>query len=365
MRIGIDARELSGRPTGVGRYLSALLREWNAAAATAPAPHQFVLYLAGAPAGWVGRELTALPLTVRVVPGSGGSWWEQMQLPGASAADALDVLFAPAYTAPLCAGCPVVLTIHDLSYLAHPEWFRPRERWRRAWLTRASARRASAILTDSAFSGGEIQRLLDVAGDRVRVVPLGLGLHDRLPSRESRAPLVLFAGSIFNRRHVPDLVDAFAVVARSRPEARLVIVGENRTWPPEDIGGRVRALGLEPCVTLSSYVTDEELADLYARASAFVFLSEYEGFCLTPLEALAAGVPIVVADTPVAREVYEDAALYVGRGDIAATAAAIDDLLAGGPSAARVLAAAQRLLPRYSWPRAAAETLAVIEGAAR
>ncbi len=91
-----------------------------------------------------------------------------------------------------------------------------------------------------------------------------------------------------------------------------MIVGDNRTWPRTgSAGGGGGARRRRHESNLRSYVPDAELASLYARAAVFVFLSEYEGFGLTPLEALRAGVPIVVLDTPVAREVYGDAAVYV------------------------------------------------------
>ena len=86
---------------------------------------------------------------------------------------------------------------------------------------------------------------------------------------------------------------------------------------------------------------------------------------LTPLEALAAGVPPLLLDTPVARESCGDAALYVGLGDLSATARALEQILADEPTRARLLAAAPAALAKYSWPRAARETLAVIEGQAR
>lgn len=364
MRIGIDARELGGRPTGVGRYLASILREWSVNGAVADRGHEIVLYTAQEPADAATGPLAALRPAVRVIAGGGGTWWEQVQLPRVANADRLDVLFAPAYTAPLRMACPTVLTVHDLSYLAHPEWFRPRERWRRGLLTRASARRAAAVLTDSAFSKDEITRLIPVPPDRVTVIYLGLGMT--LPLVEvPREPLVLYVGSVFNRRRVPDLIEAFACVAQTVPDARLDIVGENRTWPRQDLEGLVRTLGLDHRVALRAWVADGALAELYARASVFVFLSEYEGFGLTPLEALASGVPIVVLDTPVAREIYEGGARYVQPGDIAGTARAIEELMAEGPARSEVLDAASRLLPRYSWPQAAADTLAAIERAAR
>ena len=119
-------------------------------------------------------------------------------------------------------------------------------------------------------------------------------------------------------------------------------------------------------MTLKPYVSEEELASLYSRAAVFVFLSEYEGFGLTPLEALSAGVPIVVLDTPIAREIYGDAAWYVAPdSDVRGAAAAIRTLLEDAYSRERLLRAAPGILGRYSWNAAADATLAGIEGIAR
>jgi glycosyltransferase involved in cell wall biosynthesis len=123
--------------------------------------------------------------------------------------------------------------------------------------------------------------------------------------------------------------------------------------------------GVGDRVDLRQYVTDEELASLYARASVFVFLSEYEGFGLTPLEALTAEVPVVVLDTRVAREVCGPAAFYVQVRDIQGTAAIIRRLLTAPEAARPLLAEAPRVLARYDWDRAADATLAAIERIAR
>ena len=112
-------------------------------------------------------------------------------------------------------------------------------------------------------------------------------------------------------------------------------------------------------------VPDAELADLSARASVFAFLSEYEGFGLTPLEALAAGVPIVVLDTAVAREVYGTAADFVQRDDIEGTAAALRRYLTSPTDRAAQLARAPAVLSRYSWADAADRTLEHLERIAR
>jgi alpha-1,3-rhamnosyl/mannosyltransferase len=156
------------------------------------------------------------------------------------------------------------------------------------------------------------------------------------------------------------LIDAFSQLARERGNVQLEIVGDNRTTPRVDFEHLIGASGAPNRIALRSYVPDAVLRDLYARARAFVFLSEYEGFGLTPVEALAAGVPIVVLDTSVAREVYGDAAIYVPRPDPALVRDAIERALFDDAERARVLDAARRLLPRYSWRTCAERVLGIL-----
>jgi glycosyltransferase involved in cell wall biosynthesis len=375
MRIGIDARELCGRATGVGRYLGGLLREW--AADSRARAHEFVLY---APKP-IALSLDARRFPTRTIAGPPGTWWEQVQVPRVAASDHLDVWFAPAYTAPLRLVAPIVVVIHDLSFVAHPEWFRLREGARRRWLTSQTASRAAAVVTVSEFSKRELIDRLDVPAGNIHVIPSygggwgleaggsalsarGLGLGARAVSHQPSAishDRVLFVGSVFNRRHVTDLIRAFAPIARAHAGASLDIVGDNRSYPREDLRRTIAGEQLEAQVRWHEYVSDEQLGTLYAEARAFAFLSEYEGLGLTPLEALAAGVPPILLDTPVARESCGDAAVYVPVSDLPATTRAIESLLFDETVRQRILGAAPAELAKYSWPRAARETLAVLE----
>jgi glycosyltransferase involved in cell wall biosynthesis len=358
LRIAVDARELLGRPTGVGRYVSEILDAWHADPSWR---HQLELI---APAV-ADEALTSRYPRARwtVEPGAAGTWWEQTRLPRAVARLDADVLFAPAYTGPLRAGCPMVVTIHDLSYVAHPEWFGWREGVRRRWLTRAAAGRAAAILTVSEFSAREIVQRLGVSADRVHVIRHG-SPAEATGSAGPRAPLVLYVGSLFERRHVPALIAGFATVARAHPTARLVLVGQDRSrggMNPQAIAARH---GVRPQVTWHDYLAEDDLIRQYAAARVFVFLSEYEGFGMTPLEAIAFGVPPVVLDTQVAREVYGEAALYVPA-DPAAIAGAIDLLLTDDDRHAALVEEGRRRLRLFSWTQAARATRAVLERVAR
>ncbi len=375
MRIGVDARELMGHPTGVGRYLAEILREWSLPGAGVAGRHELVLYGPTPLGSRFESAVSSLAARVVVLPGSGGTWWEQVTLARAANREALGVFFAPAYTAPVRLRCPVVSAIHDVSFFAHPEWFRWREGLRRRLVTRRSARRSAAVLTLSAFSRGEIERHMGILADRIRVIPCGPGTPAWLDPGSgpagtvepgsAREPLVLYVGSVFNRRRVPDLIAAFPAVAAAVPGARLEIIGENRTYPFQDIEAMARLTGLGDRVRVRSYVTEAELAGAFRQASAFVFLSAYEGFGLTPLEALSCGIPLVLLDTAVAREVCAPAARFVAPGDADGLTRAIIALLRDPAARREALAPAGQVLSRYSWARTARQTLDALESAGR
>jgi glycosyltransferase involved in cell wall biosynthesis len=167
---------------------------------------------------------------------------------------------------------------------------------------------------------------------------------------------------VFARRRVDQLIASFDRVVDRVPSARLEIVGENRTVPQVDLDARRRQTRHADRISIRSYVDEPTLQDLYARASAFAFLSEYEGFGLTPLEALAAGIPPVLLDTPVARETCGPAACYVPAANTCEPLVdALCDLLKNNAARAAVLHHAPAVLARYQWPAAAAATLHAIE----
>lgn len=394
MRIGIDTREMLDRPTGVGRYLAELLARWTRDPAWAA--QELMLFsprppLASPPWEGVGGA------RVRHVPAPGGSGtrWEQTTLATAVRREAPDVFFAPGYTAPLRAGCPLVVAIHDVSFAAHPEWFRWREGLRRRLFSRWAARKATRVITISAFSRSEIASHLRVEPDKVVVTPLAVDAHPSLQGPGSGPPgedqggrtasaapsgrhehterrtgpggsrMVLYVGSILERRHLPELVAAFARATARVPAATLEIAGDNRTHPRVDPLAIARSLGVERLVHLHDYVDETRLAGLYGRARVFAFLSSYEGFGLPPLEAMRMDVPAVVLDTPVSREVYGDAALRVDLARPDTIDAALVSLLEDEDVRRRQGEASARVLARYSWDATARQTMEILIDAAR
>jgi glycosyltransferase involved in cell wall biosynthesis len=362
VRIAVDARELIGKPTGVGRYLAQVIEAWRALPGAAA--HDFI-FCSPEP---LTLDLSPLRFTTIVEPGR-GTTWEQLTLPRLVRRAEANVLFAPGYTGPLWGQTPMVVVVHDVSFAAHPEWFSWREGLRRRTLTRLSARRAVHVLTVSDFSKREIVRHLGVAQDKVDVIYHGVHeLESQIPSPKSHkdpksqipnpnARTVLFVGSIFERRHIPELIAGFARVAATHPDVRLEIVGDNRVQPPIDIARLATSAGVGDRVRARAYVTDAELAELYSSASAFAFLSDYEGFGLTPLEALESGLPIAVLDTEISREIYGPAAVYVRDTEPEHIAAALEQLLFDPGTRTRLGEATPHVLARYSWEACAHRTL--------
>lgn len=358
LHIAIDGRELAGRPTGVGRYLRELLRAW----ASHPT-HRFTVVMPAEP----GAALRALGPAIawHIAPAaSAGTVWEQVHLPRAVRGLRPDVLFAPAYTAPIRLAVPCVLAVYDVSYFAHPEWFGWREGLRRRLVTRLAARRAAAVVTISEFSRREIARFVGVAADRIVLAPPGSPALEPVSASAPASRTILFVGSLFNRRHLPEMLAALSRVRVTVPDARLALVGDNRTAPRLDPLTLARAAGVGDAVAWRAYVDDAALPQVYASARAFVFVSDYEGFAMTPAEALAHGVPVVLEDTEVSREVYGDGAAYVPPTP-AAIAAALQPLLTDDRAHQAAVAAGRARLARYSWDASARRVLEALEQAAR
>jgi glycosyltransferase involved in cell wall biosynthesis len=368
LHVGIDGRELQGRPTGTGRYLRSLLRLWLRSTGD-----EFVVYFDGAaPAD---RILDHPRVKARVLGDRPmrGWLWQERRLGPAARADGVDVLFCPAYTCPLTARVPRVTTVHDLSFFALPGDFTLRDGFRRRMLVAASIRSSARIMAVSDFTRREIAGRFPDRAERVVCAPEGP--DDDLPPPPERAaarrrldaagPLLLTVGAIFGRRCVPTLLQATAILSRDWPHLRLDIVGENRAHPPLDLPALVRRLGLERKVRLSGFVSDAELADRYAAADVAVFLSEYEGFGLPALEAMARGVPVVTSTRPALSEIFGPAALTVEPRDPTAVAAAVSGILRSHILRQDLVDRGRALAARYSWEETALRTREALQAAAR
>jgi glycosyltransferase involved in cell wall biosynthesis len=368
LRLGIDGRELSGCPTGTGRYLRNLLRHWR------DSGDELFVYSNGPPA--LDPVLDHPQLHKRPL-GDGaarGLLFQEWLLPEAARADAVDVFFSPAYSCPLRLARPRVTAVHDLSFFAHPQDFAPLDALRRRTLVAASLRASRRIAVCSEFTARELARLFPDLAPRAVHIPLGADadLPAAPPRDEARAalgaagPLLLSVGAILNRRCLPELLRAVLRLRERHPGLLLEVVGENRTHPRLDLTRLVAALDLGASVRLSGFLDDSELARRYAAADAFVSLSEYEGFGLPALEAAARGVPLVLGRAPSQGEIFRDAALVVDPRDEAAVARAIDRVLRDTAAREARVEAGRALAARHTWAETARRTReALLEAAGR
>jgi glycosyltransferase involved in cell wall biosynthesis len=364
--VGIDARELSGRPTGTGRYLRSLLRHWRGRG------DALVLYFDGPPPDDPVLRDPSLRLRAVEKGRSRGLYWQQRLLPPAILEDHLDVFFAPAYTCPWRLAVPRVTTVHDLSFFAHPQDFAPIDAFRRRLGVALSVRVSARLLVCADFTVREMAHYFPDRAPRVRAIPHGPD-EDLAPPPERaaararlglRGPLVLAVGAILNRRCAPELLRAVARLRSTQPDLVLDFAGENRTHPRLDLAGMASRLGLGHRLRLSGFVDEEGLADRYAAADVLVALSEYEGFGMPALEAAARGVPLVVSRAPALGEIFGAAALVVDPRDEGAIATAVRRVLHEPALAARLRQAGRALAARHSWPHTAELTWQALAEAA-
>lgn len=354
MRIGIDARELPGRPTGVGRVLAGLLDAW-------PEDDELVLY-ARRPVPW--RHLGGRR-RARQIPGPAGmpgSIWEQVLLPRALRLDRVEALFSPAYGMPRLAPCPVVVGMHDCAAEAMPEEFGTRERLRRRWAGRTAARHAAFLLTGSRFAAREIEHWYGTPARRVVVARYGADAAFGEVAEDDRTDAarrwnlsgrsLLFVGAPLARRDLGMLVEVAAELAATRDDLTLSIVGPRGT-PPRALAesGAARLLGRR--LRWLGFVPDADLPALYAAATAVVYPSRYEGFGLPVLEALACGTPVVAADAGSLAEIFDGRAWLVPAGARDAWAWALSRILDDPAERRRQVETATPWARRRRWDAAA------------
>ena len=284
-----------------------------------------------------------------------------------------DIVHCPHFPTPTPVRGPLVVTLHDLAPLLVPGVMPSavRRAVYRRWNLRA-ARLADRVVVPSRSAGADVERLLPVARGKVAVTaeaaddfssgPIG-PLTGRL-AQLALAPYLLSMGNTKPHRDLPTLMQAFARLAPSKPDLRLLLVGtespgyvqENLLGAPSDVRARV---------TFTGQVTDAELRALYARASAFVFPSRYEGFGLPALEAMALGAPVVCANAASLPEVVGRAALLFPGGDADALAQELTRLLGDPALRGRLLWAGHARAAELTWERTALATVAAYREALR
>jgi glycosyltransferase involved in cell wall biosynthesis len=345
LQVALDATPLLGARTGVGRYVEQLVNALSGELPEAQRPHLVLVpftFRGAKHLADVAPHRPGVRTTSRRVPARAlRELWARTPLPPAELLSGrVDVWHGTNFVLPPTRRAAGVVTVHDLTYLRHPQWVAPAVARYRS-LVPVALRRARAVCTPSRAVRAELLEAYPwLDADRVVATPLcadpamfgaqAPGAADRqrlgLPER-----YLLFLGSADPRKGLDTLFDAYRVLlARAADVPPLVIVGPPGWGPAAE-----RSNLPEHLVRSIGYVDAAHVPPLVAGAAALVYPSRYEGFGLPPLEAFAAGVPAVVSDLPVTREVLGDLADFAPPGDAAALADVVAGVVERGPDAGR------------------------------
>ncbi|MFH1486891.1 MAG: glycosyltransferase family 1 protein [Chloroflexota bacterium] len=366
MHIGIDAsRATPEQRMGTENYSLHLIRNLLALQRETP-EHKLTLYFNQPPAPGLFPEQANCE--TKVMPRR--HLWTHARLSWEMLRHAPDVLFVPAHVLPVIHPKRSVVTIHDLGYLRYPGAHPFRQRLYLKLSTAHNARAATRIIAISENTKRDIVHYLKTDPDRIRVIPLAASeefrpdidlkevatlLHRYSIDRE----YILYVGPLHARKNVLRLIDALALLKTEKgAQPRLVIAGK-KGWIPKEVMRHIAPVA--DSITLTGFISPQELPLFYAGASAFVMPSLFEGFGLPVLEAMACGTPVIAARSSSLPEVAGDAALMVDPESVRDIADAIERL-AGDKELQRELR--QKGLARakqFSWQRTAAETMALLE----
>jgi glycosyltransferase involved in cell wall biosynthesis len=275
------------------------------------------------------------------------------------------------YTAPVACPAPIVVSVHDVSFIEHPEYF---SRMRAAQLRLTVGRtvaRAARVLTGSEFSRNAIARCYRLDPERIAVVPNAAASLFRPVSQAAAAawvrsnfgvsaPFILTVGDLQPRKNQIGLIQAFARMAAASPRLphHLVLAGQE-TWHASEVRRAAERSGLEARIHFTGFVSDEALLQFYNACEFFVFPSFYEGFGLPVLEAMACARAVACSNTSALHDVADAAAILFDPHSTDALARAMLDLALQPEMRARMERLGLQRSTQFSWNETAKRTLGV------
>lgn len=364
MHVVVDYRPALVERSGVGEYVHELARH---AAARLTEGATLTLFSASwrnrlDPALVPGARAIDRRIPVRLL----NLAWHRLEWPPIErlAGRAFDVVHSAHPLLMPARGGAQFVTIHDLDFLDHPA--RTAREIRRDYPALAGdhARRASRVVVSSRATAEEVERRLGVDASRIVLCPAGAPEWAAAISQDGPKPHVLFLGTIEPRKNIDGLLDAWVALIETMPEAPPLVLAGRATREAAPVLARLSQPQLAGRARHLGYVSDDERRALYRGAAALVVPSFHEGFGLTALEAMAAGVPVVAANRGALPELVGDAALLVDPADAAGMARAIATAIADAPVRARLSSAGRRRAAAYSWDASAATLIAAYRAAA-
>lgn len=343
--ISINARILNGPISGVQRYLLSIIEELNK-----------ILYGSSVKTIYSERN------------GFSGHLWEQSMLP--FKVSAKDVLWSPSNTGPLFCPAKQVVTIHDFATLDHPEWTSWKFNALYSQLLPKLASRVDSIIAISDYTKSRILNYVDIEESKIKVIKNGveerffikatdanfLNVISKYKIKTNR--YILSVSSIEPRKNIVTLLKAWEKIQdQLDDDVWLVLVGKQNTKIFADAG----LANIPPRVHFTGFVDDIDLPVLYQHAQLFTYISLYEGFGLPPLEAMAAGVPVITSNTTSIPEVVADKAIKVNPISVNEVADNILHLMQHESLRLKIGNAGIEHASQFSWQKTAEQTFNLLK----
>ncbi len=368
MIIAIDARSLENNKTGVGRYLTGLLKYWKN-----NKKHQFIFYFKDKipDDDLLKSDNFELKLLKNPFKFSSNFFFQHFLLPYNLKKDRVNFFFSPFYLKPLYSPVKSSIVLHDISYEAHPEWFDFKSQIILRILSKFSAKTANLIFTVSSYSKSEIVKFYKINPDKITVTHLApddnfikisdIGKIKALKEKYNiKNKFILSVGSMFNRRHIPEIIEAFEKIADKYKDYQFLIIGKNHTHPFVDINNKIKTannnLGRNAIINLD-FVSEEELFAFYSSCEINIYLSDYEGFGLPVIEAQFFGKPVITSYNSSLIEVGGDSVEFVKNNNVKGIYNSLEKLISDEGYKNRLVELGSENLKRFSWERCAEKTL--------
>jgi glycosyltransferase involved in cell wall biosynthesis len=361
MRFSVDAHAIGCHLTGNEVYIRNLLNQF----ARLDGENEYVTYLSkpfaevDVPEGFLRRQVSANPFK-RL----------GYDLPRRLREDRPDLLHVQ-YTGPLSCSVPLVVSVHDVSYLEHPQYFKRSRAIQLKHTVKRTIHAAARILTPSEFSRDAILRHYQIDERKVVVIPNAASSVFRPIERQVGAasverkygiqgPFVLMVGDLQPRKNPLGLLRAFEDVMRAHPhlQHRLVFVGKE-TWYSKELHRAVSASGIAGRVSFTGFIEDADLLHFYGACDLLVFPSFYEGFGLPILEGMACARAVICSNVTAMPEVADGAAILFDPHSSTEIGRAMSDVLLDSELRARLERLGTQRAAHFSWEQAARRTLDV------
>lgn len=363
MRIGIDARLVFYNRAGIGQYIIQLT---EALTGLEPAEDTFLLLQSRKDKGSIVNSNGFLRRSLWT---PSHNRFEQVALSFEVSRLGLDLLHSPDFIPPFNRNYKSVITIHDLAFLLYPH-FLTKESARYYGQIDQAWRKTDHIIAVSEATKHDCIKMLGVPEKKMTVIHEAANpIYRSLPSDEARQVVktkykldqdfILFVSTIEPRKNLPGLLQAYRRLRDNYKRDELLVLAGSKGWLWEEVYETVTRLNLEKHVVFLGRVPSEDLVYLYNASRLLVHPSFYEGFGLTPLEAMTCGVPVVASNISSLPEVVGDAALLIDPHDIEGLTVAIWRVLTEKELRKDLICKGLKRAQKFSWEEAARKTLEV------